>query len=61
MKVQTMWWCATCSRRIERPLWKNPGQPNRWAYHLAGGGWGHGLESAPMIEGELVLEPALVG
>lgn len=53
-----MWWCATCSRRVVRPLWKNPGQPNRWAYHLTGQGWGHGLESAPMIEGELVREPA---
>jgi hypothetical protein len=58
VKVQTMWWCRACSRRIARPLWKNAGQPNQWAYHLAAGGWGHSLESAPMIEGEVGLNLA---
>lgn len=52
-----MWWCPTCQIRVERPLWQNPERPDRWAYHLVPGGWGHGLESAPMIEGELVPEP----
>ncbi|MEU7904097.1 hypothetical protein [Actinoplanes sp. NPDC049118] len=61
VRVQTMWWCRPCSRRIARPLWKNPGQSNQWAYHLAGGGWGHSLESAPMIEGELVPDHADAG
>jgi hypothetical protein len=55
MKVDTMWWCPTCRYRVARPLWQNPGRPDRWAYHLAPGGrYGHGLESAPVIEGELV-------
>lgn len=54
MKVETMWWCTTCRRRISRPLWQNPGRPDQWAYHLAERGWGHGLESAPLIQGEVV-------
>jgi hypothetical protein len=57
VKVETMWWCPICQRRIARPLWKNPGRANAWAYHLAPGArYGHGLESALMIEGELVPE-----
>lgn len=55
--VSTMWWCPICHLRVERPLWKNAHRPNRWAYHLAPGArYGHGLDAAPMIEGELVHE-----